>query len=142
MTLIEQLAQVHRSAERLVRRRVAARTDRPFLQLRALRAMRGDQIRTQAALAERLRIDAPAASRLIDRLVDDGLVCRKQGDDRRCICLSLTAAAAAELAILDEAVAHAEREVLRHVTRDQARALAPLLRKIAGGLAESDSAEE
>src|SRR5690349_12666401 len=101
MTVIEQVAYAHRAAERVVRRRIALRTSRPFLQLRALRALRGEEIHTQAALAERLRIDPPAASRLVDRLVADGLVTRKEGADRRCVCLTLTPDADAEVAIVD-----------------------------------------
>src|SRR5688572_21512976 len=99
MTLIERLGLLHRTAERLLRRRIAARSDRPFQQFRALRVMRREKIQTQAALAERLLVDAPAASRLVDRLVADGLVRRRVGEDRRCVCLELTPAAARELAI-------------------------------------------
>ncbi len=135
MTLIEQLARIHRGAERLVRRRIASRSTRPFQQLRALRVLRGEAIHTQAALAERLAIDAPATSRLVERLVADKLVRRRPGKNRRCVCLELTAAGVAEIAVLDEAVALAEVEVRRHLTAAQARALAPLLRRIGDGLA-------
>jgi DNA-binding MarR family transcriptional regulator len=135
VTLIEQLARIHRGAERLVRRRIASRTDRPFLQLRALRVIRNEEIHTQTALAERLTIDAPATSRLVDRLVEDGLVSRKTGADRRCVCLDLTPAGAAELAVLDEAIAWVEKEVRRLLGRDDAREIVPMLEKVVEGLA-------
>jgi MarR family transcriptional regulator for hemolysin len=134
MTVIEQVAYAHRAAERVARRRIAARTSRPFLQLRALRALRREEIHTQAALAERLRIDPPAASRLVDRLVADGLVTRKEGADRRCVCLTLTKAADAEVAIVDEALAQIEQELRAHLRVEDLRKLAPLMRRVADAL--------
>jgi DNA-binding MarR family transcriptional regulator len=135
VTLLERLGRLHRSAERLLRRRIALRSGRPFQQFRALRAMRREAIHTQAALADRLLIDAAATSRLVDRLVADGLVRRSGGADRRCVCLELTPAAAAELAIMDEAVAWTERALLSHLDRDQAAFLATLLQSIDRDLA-------
>jgi MarR family transcriptional regulator for hemolysin len=136
VTVVEQLGLVHRRVERLIRRRLAERTDRPFLQLRALRVIRGEELGTQAALAERLRIDAPAASRLIEKLVDDGLVRRRPGGDRRCVCLALTAKGRAAVAVLDEAIGFTEREVRRHLGAADARALGLQLRRLADGLTE------
>jgi DNA-binding MarR family transcriptional regulator len=142
VTLIEQLARIHRNAERLVRRRIASRTDRPFLQLRALRVIRSGEIHTQAALAERLTIDAPATSRLVDRLVDDGLVSRRPGADRRCICLDVTPAGAAEIAVLDEAVAWVEKEVRRLLGKEDAKEIAPMLDKVVEGLSAAAPDED
>src|ERR1700722_1402707 len=43
--------------------------------------------------AKMIGIDKSSLSRMIDRLIDRGLVVRTQGDDRRSVNLSLTAAA-------------------------------------------------
>lgn len=134
MSLVEQLGLVNRRIVKLVRARIAERSDRPFLQLRALRVLSREDLRTQAELAERLSIDAPAVSRMIDRLVDDKLVKRAPGANRRCVCLALTAKGRGELAVLDEAITYAEREVQRHLGASDARGLSTRLRALVDGL--------
>ncbi|MDF2772264.1 MAG: MarR family transcriptional regulator [Geminicoccaceae bacterium] len=51
---------------------------------------------TLAQLARRLRLDKGWTSRAVDQLVEDGLVAKGAGDDRRTIALSLTRAGRAE----------------------------------------------
>lgn len=51
---------------------------------------------TLAQLARRLRLDKGWTSRAVDQLVEDGLVAKDAGDDRRTIALTLTRAGRAE----------------------------------------------
>lgn len=78
-------------------KRIAQESDRSLQQLLALRSIALKQVETQAALASRLVIDAPAANRLVARLEQDGLVQRVRGKDRREVRLKVTAAAAPEI---------------------------------------------
>jgi DNA-binding MarR family transcriptional regulator len=128
MTLVEQLGVLHKALLRDVRKELAARTDRPFQQLGALKAIaRSSERCTQAALADKLFIDAAAASRLVDRLVAEGLVKRREGTDRRSVHLELTRAAARELALIDEAFEVVERQLVGAVGARDARRLAAMI---------------
>lgn len=51
---------------------------------------------TLAQLSRRLRLDKGWTSRAVDQLVEDGLVAKDAGDDRRTIALTLTRAGRAE----------------------------------------------
>lgn len=133
---VEQFALVWRRVRATVRRRAALRIDRPFQQLRALKVIRDEDVRTQAALAERLMIDPPAASRLIDRLVDDGLVERRAGADRRCVRLVTRKGADAAIAIFDEVIDEVDQQLRAHLTAAEARALRDLLDKLAAAVAD------
>lgn len=142
MTLPEQVATLRRTIRRLLTRRLSRRTSRPFLQLLALKAIGVEGIRGQTALAERLSVDAPAASRLVDRLVEDGLVKRNTGEDRRCVKLDVTEAAQPELEILREETLRMEDEASRHLTAEEMRELKRLLEKLQTGLTQSPEAEK
>ena len=134
MTLAEQVASVRRTLHRLITRRLSGRTRRPFLQLLALKAIGVEGIRTQAALAERLLVDAPAVSRLVDRLEEEGLVMRRAGPDRRCVRLEVTASSQVDLEVLHEETRWLEGEVSRHLTAEEMRELKRLLEKLQVGL--------
>ena len=101
MNFTEQVGALRRTLRRAIIRRVALGSDRPLPQLQALRLVAKEEVQTQAELAERLLIDAPAASRLVMRLEEDGLLKRMPGSDRRCVCLKVTPAAKAEIAVMD-----------------------------------------
>lgn len=133
MRLVEQLSLVYRQIRAAARHSAAARTARPLQHLRALKAIR-DGLHTQGELAERLLIDPPAASRLVDRLVADGLIERRSGDDRRCVKLALRRPAAQAIAIGDLVVDDVDGHLRRHLTADEARTLRALLGKLAAGL--------
>jgi MarR family transcriptional regulator for hemolysin len=136
--MVEQVAQVYRGLRSLTRRHSAEISPRPFVQLRALATVRDEAIGTQAALAERMAIDAPAASRLVDRLVEDGLLTRCVGADRRCVRLAVTGAADREIAQAEQVLDQVEAELLRHLTAAEARTLAALLGKLAAGLEQAE----
>jgi DNA-binding MarR family transcriptional regulator len=142
MTLAEQVASLRRTLHRLVSRRVGVRTRRPFQQLLALKAIEADGVRTQAALAERLLMDAPAVSRMVDRLEEEGLVRRCAGEDRRCVRLEVTEASLSETAVLREEVLWFEEEASRHLTASELRELKRLLEKLQTGLTQGQNSAE
>ncbi|HEY0095017.1 MAG TPA: MarR family transcriptional regulator, partial [Archangium sp.] len=98
---------------------MSGKTRRPFTQLLAVKfiAMRG--ARTQAELAERLLVDAPAVSRMVDRLEEEGLVKRCAGEDRRCVRLQATEASLPELGLLEEASQWLDEEATRCLTASE-----------------------
>jgi MarR family transcriptional regulator, transcriptional regulator for hemolysin len=137
MTLPEQVGALRRTMHRLITRRLSGRTRRPFQHLLALKyiALRG--VRTQAELADRLLMDAPAVSRMMDRLEEEGLVKRRAGEDRRCVRLEVTEASRADLEILEEESRRLDEDVGRHLTAAEMRELKRLLDKVQAGLAQS-----
>lgn len=140
MRLVEQLSLVYRQIRAAARHSAAARTARPLQHLRALKGIR-EGLHTQAELGERLFIDAPAVSRLVDRLVADGLIERRAGDDRRSVRLALCKPAAHAIAIGDQVVDDVDHHLRRHLTADEARTLRALLTKLTSGLAADAAAE-
>src|SRR6478609_4858726 len=99
--IAEQIGRLSRASQRRLTRRLAMESDRSFLELRALRAIERESVETQAMLADRLLLDPPAVSRLVDRLEKDGLLRRRAGKDRRSVRLEVTAAAHKEIAKVD-----------------------------------------
>lgn len=141
MTLPEQVSYLRRTLHRLLTRRLSGRTSRPTMQLLALKVIAVEGVRNQAGLAERLLMDAPAVSRLVERLVEDGLVKRCAGEDRRCVRLEVTEAAWPELTVLKEEVRRMEEEMGQHLTAAELSELKRLLDKLLAGLTRSqDSA--
>jgi MarR family transcriptional regulator for hemolysin len=137
MTLAEQVASVRRALHRLLTRRLSKRTERPFMQLLALRVIDRGEVRGQAALAERLMVDPPAVSRLVDRLVEDGLLKRCAGEDRRCVRLEVTETGHAEAALLHEDLQWLEGEARKHLTTQETKQLRQLLEKLQEGLTQT-----
>ncbi|MDY7225064.1 MarR family winged helix-turn-helix transcriptional regulator [Hyalangium rubrum] len=121
-------------------RRLSRQTDRPFTQLLALKVIDKGEVRSQAALAEQLVVDAPAVSRLVDRLVDDGLLKRCPGEDRRCVRLEVTDEGRAELPALRAASQWLEDEVRKHLTAQELKTLQQLLDKLQEGLVKTGEA--
>jgi DNA-binding MarR family transcriptional regulator len=136
MSLGDNIMRVCRTSSRLMARRVARWSDRTYIQLRALRAIAEEGIETQVALAERLMMDAPSVSRLVARLEKDGLVVRREGEDRRCVRLSVTEAASPELAAMARAAEWLDAEVRRHLTEEERATLEALLVKLRHSLHE------
>lgn len=133
MTLPEQVGAVRRSIHRLLNRRLSQRTRRPLQHLLALKYI-AKGVRTQVELAERLAVDAPAVSRLVDRLEEEGLVKRCAGADRRCVRLEVTEASGEEIEVLDEAAHAVDGELGQHLTASEFRELKRLMEKLQEGL--------
>jgi DNA-binding MarR family transcriptional regulator len=134
MTYAEQVGSLRRALHRALVRYLAERTERPVMQLLALRVVSRAEVQTQAQLAERLLVDAPAASRLVATLEEEGLVKRTTGEDRRCVCLSVTAAAKKEVAIIDEALRWLDGQVRENVSAKEYESSMAVLAKIQAGL--------
>lgn len=139
MTLGEQVSSVRRALHRLLSRRLSKRTDRPFMQMVALKVIDRGEVRSQAALAEQLLMDPPAVSRMVDRLVEDGLLKRCAGDDRRCVRLEVTSAGQAEAAAFHEEGQWVETEVRKHLTAQEWKTLRLLLEKLQGALLQAEA---
>lgn len=140
MRTTERIGLVYRELRIAARRSAARRTRRPFLHLRALKAIQYEGLHTQAELADRLQIDPPAASRLVSKLVADKLIARRAGPNRRCVCLVLLRAGISELAITDAVLDELDATVLSHLTAVEARTLDRLLAKITDGLVADEQA--
>lgn len=135
MTLAEQVATLRRTVRRLLAERLGEQTGRPFMQLLALKSI-AHGVRSQAALAERLGVDPPAASRLVDRLEEDGLVHRRAGEDRRCVRLELGEKGHAEMELVHAALQWVDGELRRYLEPSEATELQRLLTKLQDGLTE------
>ncbi|HYO67806.1 MAG TPA: MarR family transcriptional regulator [Archangium sp.] len=130
MTLAEQIGTLRRTLYRLLTRRLSGKTRRPLTQLLAVKFIAVRGVRTQAELAERLLVDAPAVSRLVDRLEEEGLVQRCAGEDRRCVKLQATDAGRAELEALEEATQSLDEDAARFLTEAELAELKRLLEKL------------
>lgn len=130
MTLAEQVATLRRTLIRRLSHRIGERTSRPFTQLLALKCIDVEGLRTQAALAERLMVDAPAVSRMVDRLEKDGLVRRGAGADRRCVRLEVTPEGQDQLSILKECGQAVDDEIRQHLSSTELHELKRLLEKV------------
>ncbi|NOJ80944.1 MarR family winged helix-turn-helix transcriptional regulator [Myxococcus xanthus] len=136
MTVPEQMASLRRAIRRLLTERLGEQTSRPFMQLLALNAI-ADGVRSQAAIAERLLVDAPAVSRLVARLEEDGLVKRSTAEDRRCARLELSPAGQAELNLLRDALLWTDAELLRYLTAQEMAEFKRLTVKLLTGLLQA-----
>lgn len=136
MTLAEQVGALRRTLYRLLTRRLSGKTRRPLTQLLAVKFVAERGVRTQAELAERLLVDAPAVSRLVDRLEEEGLMKRCAGEDRRCVKLQATDAGRAELGVLEEATQSLDEDASRYLTEAEMVELKRLLEKLQAGLSQ------
>lgn len=142
MTLPEQVSSLRRTIHRLLTRRLSGHTRRPFQHLVALKQIGMRGACTQAKLAENLLIDAPAASRMVDRLEEEGLVKRCAGEDRRSVRLEVTDAGLGEVELLEEQVRALDREAGRYLTATEVRELKRLLEKLHAGLLQEQASSE
>lgn len=136
VTLVEQIASLRRTLVRLMTRRLSARTEIPLTELRALKAIHGKEAETQAELANRLLMDAPAMSRLVDRLEARGLLVRRPGQNRRCVCLSVTEDGRELVRILESELKAVEKLVLQHLSAAERDLMKTLAGKLETGLHE------
>lgn len=142
MTLAEQIGAVRRVLNRSLARHVAQKTTRPLLHLIALRSILRAEVQTQAALAERLLIDAAAASRLVDRLEKEGLVRRCAGINRRCVRLEVTRAAQREVEIIESGLEWLDQQIRQYASPQEIRRTSRLLEKLQDGLTITRSQED
>src|SRR5262245_59692333 len=108
------------------------RHDLTAQQYNALRLLRGTHPQPLAtlALAARLVSRAPDITRLLDKLVERGLVVRQRpADNRRVVHVGITEAGLALLSELDGAVRACHARQLGHMTRADLRTLNELLRE-------------
>ncbi|NOK02579.1 MarR family transcriptional regulator [Myxococcus xanthus] len=136
MTVPEQMASLRRAVRRRLTERLGERTSRPFMQLLALKSI-ADGVRSQSAIAERLIVDAPAVSRLVARLEEDGLVKRSTAEDRRCVRLELSPAGQAELNLLRDALLWMDEELLRYLSTREMEEFKRLMAKLQTGLMQA-----
>ncbi|WP_255637233.1 MarR family winged helix-turn-helix transcriptional regulator [Hyalangium versicolor] len=107
----------------------------------ALKAIGHGEVRSQAALAERLLVDPPAVSRLVDRLVEDGLLSRCEGQDRRCVRLEVTEPGRTELAVCLSEMERLEGDMRKHLTVEEMKTLHQLLEKVHSVVLQADASE-
>lgn len=134
MTIAEQVASTRRAVVRLLTQKVGEHTDRPLMQLLVLKNIGVLGIHSQAQIAERLLIDAPAVSRLVDRLEEDGLVERRAGENRRCVRLEITEAGRREFQVLQNAVDWLDGQARASLPPPEFEELSRLLEKLQTGL--------
>jgi len=102
-------------------------TPTQFNVLRILRGA-GEAGLCRHEIRDRLVAQVPDVTRLIDRLVEMGLVTRERdGEDRRLVTARITPAGLRLLADLDEPVREFDRRTLGHLTSEQVRSLVELL---------------
>ncbi len=136
MTLPEQVGALKRAVHRALMRKVALETKRPLLQLSALYVIARGEVETQTELAARLLIDAPAASRLVDRLEQDGLLRRAPGSDRRSVRLRVTPASRPHIATLEAALKWLDAEAKRYLSAQEIAGTMRAMKKLQQGLLE------
>ncbi|MFB1483719.1 MarR family winged helix-turn-helix transcriptional regulator [Corallococcus sp. RDP092CA] len=106
------------------------------MQLLVLKNIGVRGIHSQALIAERLLIDAPAVSRLVDRLEEDGLVERHAGENRRCVRLEITEAGRREFQALEVAAQWVDAQAREFLPPPEAEELSRLLDKLQAGLCQ------
>lgn len=136
MTLAEQVAALRRTLRRQLSERLGEQTGRPFMQLLALKVI-AEGVSSQVALADKLSVDAPAVSRLVDRLEEDGLVMRRAGENRRCVKLELTEKGQGELPLLRAALQWMDGELHKYLSEAETVELKRLMAKLQDGLTKA-----
>ena len=124
-----------RAAER-VRNRASALlepydlTPQQYHVLRILRVAHPEPLPT-LQIGSRMIEQCPGVTRILDRLVEKGLVRRERGHDRRQVHCSLTEEGLSVLEVAREAIQVANREVLGHFSSAELVGLRGLLERIA-----------
>jgi DNA-binding MarR family transcriptional regulator len=99
-------------------------------QYNVLRILRGagEEGLCRNEVGDRMLKAVPDVTRLLDRLVEAGLVARDRNDeDRRFVTARITGRGLAKLAFLDEPVTKMHEELLGHMKKGDLRRLAELL---------------
>jgi DNA-binding MarR family transcriptional regulator len=102
--------------------------------LRILRGARPKAARI-SAIADRMVTRDPDVTRLVDRLIKQGLARRERdSDDRRVVLVEITAAGLALLARLDEPAAESTKAAMAGLKPQQLRTLDTLLNEVRAGI--------
>jgi DNA-binding MarR family transcriptional regulator len=99
-------------------------------QYNVLRILRGagEEGLCRNEVGDRMLKAVPDVTRLLDRLVEAGLVARtRDEEDRRFVTARITTKGLEQLALLDEPVTRMHEELLGHMKRSELRKLAELL---------------
>lgn len=140
MNLTEQVGALRRTLYRVLTRRLIHVTDCTFQQLVALKAIVREELKTQSELAERLLTDAPAVSRLVDRLEQDRLLRRTAGEDRRSVKLEVTPLGMEKVELLEEALRAVDKQLRAQLTKDELAVFSKALAKLTEALSADPDA--
>ena len=124
---------------RLASREAEQRVGVHGAQLHALRRLADSPATSLTELAERTHTDISSVSVVVSRLVEQGLVARKSADDdRRRLCLGLTARGRAVLRRAPETGTSRLRRAAAHLSDREVHALATGLSKLVTGMDRTD----
>lgn len=93
-------------------------------------------------LGQYLQLSQSGAARLVERLVNQNLVERHQGNDRRCAHLQLTSAGKAMVEKIQQAKIAAVSSLLKPLTTQEQQQLLSTLSKMAGEYSNTEVMEE
>ncbi|MBE9216166.1 MarR family transcriptional regulator [Plectonema cf. radiosum LEGE 06105] len=93
-------------------------------------------------LGQYLQLSQSGAARLVERLVDQNLVERHQGNDRRFVHLRLTLAGKVMVEEIQQAKVEAVSNLLKPLTTQEQQLLLSLLSKMAGQYSSTEVVEE
>jgi DNA-binding MarR family transcriptional regulator len=93
-------------------------------------------------LAKYLQLSQSGAARLVERLVNQNLVERHQGNDRRCVHLQLTSDGKAMVEKIQQAKIEAVSNLLKPLTQQEQQQLLNILSKMAGEYSNTEVLEE
>jgi DNA-binding MarR family transcriptional regulator len=122
-----------KSKNAMVRR--LPRTARPWMQLRVLQEIAEQAGVSQRSLAATLCFDPPAISRMVRTLERDGLIRRREADDRRRDALQITATGKRALALLEAEQAWLDDEMRAALSATEWAQLDKLLKKLDAAVA-------
>jgi DNA-binding MarR family transcriptional regulator len=106
-------------------------------QFQLLEGLRSAGELTVSELAVGAGVAVPTATRMLDGLVRDGIVTRRQAEhDRRAVVISLTADGAAAVKVAAERVEAARARVRDSLTPEEQEQAAALLRRLAAAVEE------
>lgn len=126
---------IARLMRRRFQQRIEGRSGLTLAQARALIHVSRTQGMRQVDLAEQLEIQPITLARLIDQLVEAGVVERRADpQDRRAYQLYLTAAASAQLALIEQVSAEVRAQALQGLDALQAEQLLTALQQVRGNL--------
>ena len=93
-------------------------------------------------LGQYLQLSQSGAARLVERLVNQNLVERHQGNDRRCVHLQLTSDGKAMVEKIQQAKIAAVSNLLKPLTKQEQQQLLNTLSKMAGQYSNTEVLEE
>ncbi len=93
-------------------------------------------------LAQYLQLSQSGAARLVERLVNQNLVERHQGNDRRCVHLQLTSDGKAMVEKIQQAKAEAVSKLLKPLNKEEQQLLLSFLSKMAWEYHNTEVLEE